>query len=218
MGFLSGLGDFASGLAGSAGSTAMQFLANRRLSDRAFNKSYGAYRRRYQDTTADMRAAGLNPILAASHGFQVGGQPEAHPLGVSGQSISSSARDFSQSSSLRQKVKESKQDIKESIARVLKTREETVKISLEEHRIINETWKIIEDMELVCAKRNLTDATYERVLREVKVLEANLVHLSNIAEVYKTPAGKVMTWVQVILESLGIKNVVGYGFKNLLKR
>lgn len=39
----------------------------------AFERSYKAYKRRYQDTTADMKAAGLNPILAATSGFNVGG-------------------------------------------------------------------------------------------------------------------------------------------------
>jgi hypothetical protein len=47
----------------------------------AYDRSMGAYKSRYQNTMADMRAAGLNPILAASGGFQVG-QVSANPAQV----------------------------------------------------------------------------------------------------------------------------------------
>ena len=42
-----------------------------------FEREYGAYKTRYQDTMADMEKAGLNPILAASGGFNVGSGPKA---------------------------------------------------------------------------------------------------------------------------------------------
>lgn len=53
------------------------YAQSQQATAQAFERSYGAYKRRYQDTMADMREAGLNPILAAgSGGFQVSGQPE----------------------------------------------------------------------------------------------------------------------------------------------
>lgn len=42
-----------------------------------WQREYGAYKSRYQDTMADMKAAGLNPILAAGSGFNVGSGPSA---------------------------------------------------------------------------------------------------------------------------------------------
>lgn len=52
------------------------YAQSKEASAKAFDRSYGAYKKRYQDTMADMEKAGLNPILAASQGFNVGGQPE----------------------------------------------------------------------------------------------------------------------------------------------
>ncbi len=43
----------------------------------SFERSYGAYKSRYQDTMKDMKAAGLNPILAASSGFKPSSAPQA---------------------------------------------------------------------------------------------------------------------------------------------
>ena len=43
----------------------------------AYNRSIDAYKKRYQWTVRDMRKAGLNPILAASGGFQIGSNIQA---------------------------------------------------------------------------------------------------------------------------------------------
>ena len=119
---------------------------------RAFEQTQQAYGTRYQTTVQDMRAAGLNPILAASGGFNVGNSPIA-PMAqtfqgnMSGtQSISSTAKNYqdieqskkqmekidAEKNEIIQNIENKKQEVKESIERIAKTRAETGKITQEE--------------------------------------------------------------------------------------
>lgn len=68
--------ELAAPIIGSIGSTLLGNVLGRQNSAYAFDRSQESYNTRYQQTVADMRKAGLNPILAATGGFSVGGQPQ----------------------------------------------------------------------------------------------------------------------------------------------
>lgn len=149
-------GSIAAGLLGGAassiGSSALGYLGSSLLGSEAGDRSEDAaanayylsriaYQHRYQDTVADMKAAGLNPILAAGGGFQVG-QGVTAPMAQSftgnmtSPSISSSAKDFqeieqskaeiqkkeAEINEITQTIVNKKQEVIESIARTSETR------------------------------------------------------------------------------------------------
>ena len=73
------MGSSAMGLA----NTATQGIINQQMANIAYRRSSRSYKSRYQDTMADMRHAGLNPILTATGGFNVGSGVTAQmPRGV----------------------------------------------------------------------------------------------------------------------------------------
>lgn len=101
----------------------------------AFERSYDAYRRRYQDTTADMIKAGINPIMAASGGFSVGQSPNMTPpqvfpiqppnidVGSTAKNIADAIKTSGVDTELTEtEIRKKRQDIKESWERVYNLR------------------------------------------------------------------------------------------------
>lgn len=70
------LGAAAIGAGGALGSSLISGAFNARQAAKAFDRSVLAYKHRYQWAVEDLRAAGLNPILAATGGM-TGGAPSA---------------------------------------------------------------------------------------------------------------------------------------------
>lgn len=89
--------------------------AARLNSAESFAREYGAYKTRYQDTVADMREAGLNPILAASGGFNVGSGASSTPaqtFQTQYPDVSTSAKNVAEAFESRSRVSKNAQEIK----------------------------------------------------------------------------------------------------------
>ena len=121
----------------------------------AFERSMEAYRQRYQNTTADMRAAGLNPILAASGGFSVGNSPAAPmvgmppaPMGNVFSGLSSSAKDFAETSKVDPEI-----DLIEEQKRLLEYQQE--KIAKEIEKMDQEIIRSVEEIGKIRSEKSL---------------------------------------------------------------
>lgn len=141
----------------------------------AFQRSYDTYKRRYQDTMADMEAAGLNPILAAgSGGFNVGTGPQvssaqgymAQPVNIS----ASSAYENMKSGELK-------------TAQRGETEQNTKKIMAETKKVRQDTLLSLAATEKTRAEKGLVNAQEKKTLQEVRNLEKqwwNLVQEFNL--------------------------------------
>lgn len=118
----------------------------------AYNRRMTAYKSRYQNTMEDMRAAGLNPILAASGGFQVGQVTADIPQAPMAQVPNISATN----SGL-------------NMAQMDKASQEAMKAFAEVDQVIANTSKIIEEKNL--AIQNIANKRAEEKLTKVKEKE-----------------------------------------------
>ncbi len=192
---------------------------NRYSSAVAWDREYGAYKRRYQDTMADMKKSGLNPILAASSGgFNVGSGPSAKALSApSGQgsqwNLASSARDIMSAKTEHRKEKLTvEQTATERKKRGLISAQEDN--ALAEYLNIKQNFnKITAEAKHAIAKRKLTNLEQQKVLQTTAHLKATLVKLTKVAKVYKGPSGTLLTYVQEILKSLNMGVAIVPGLK-----
>lgn len=131
----------------------------------AYANNLKAYQRRYQDTVVDMRAAGLNPILAASGGFNVSGAPTmpmaqsfmgtmsgVHPLSSSAkdyadtdQATTAARKNEAETERTFQEIKNKKQEVIESIQRTAESRAREGKTTQEEMLVGKQIINTIED-------------------------------------------------------------------------
>lgn len=149
--------DFGMGMYSANRATAASAKAARQM----FQLEYDAFKRRYQDTTADMKAAGLNPILAATGGFNVSGGPSAKlPQTYQAQfgQAGSSARHFAdknkadaETTNIGEQTKLTKQNIIHEIAKIANTKGHTGKMAQETTNLLKQA-KILEaDLKRVIA-------------------------------------------------------------------
>lgn len=131
-----------------------------------------AYRRRYQWTVEDMKAAGLNPILAASGGFSVGSSPSVGlPAASQAQittgfpSSASSAKEYQQAETEMEKQRNLMKDTalksnqaKTEMEKAVKTRAETSKISQEEKESVQRMYLYMKQCDEILAKIYLMES------------------------------------------------------------
>lgn len=153
-----------------SGSAKTQFRYGMEAQRDAQNFSSSQYANRYQITTDDMYKAGLNPILAASGGFNVGGQPIGHgftPSMYQPQSVdfSASARNITQAIKTHKTIDPEVQKIRTEIAINLK----------KENEILAKTAKLRAEKGLIKAEETLA-------LKRVAEVQKNILRMSQEIE------------------------------------
>lgn len=184
--------------------------------------AYENYKRRYQDTSADMYKAGLNPILAASGGFNVSGQPAAPTPTISPTpqvDFASSAKSYSEVDKNKQTIINMKKDAEltikkteETVQKAEKLRREQKLITAQEQVALKQYWAVqaqfkkdIQQAYLSIEKQDLTRKQIKNLELQAKKLQAQLEKLSKISNVYKSDFGNILTFVGALMESFNAR-------------
>lgn len=199
--------------------------ASRTAATEAYYRNVHSYNHRYQWAVDDMRKAGLNPILAASSGMNVGSAPEA-PMRTTFAAppmpsfdIGSNAKNLAQEKTETQKQELTKNQALTELERIHQVRAQTKLVNQQEFKTFNEIQNLAGQFDKIQAEiknieqtTNTAKAQMEKVEQEkanlIKVgqmLSSQLKQLQNISKVYGSGTGKIMTWINEILNSLNLK-------------
>lgn len=214
------------------------FKNNLHASALAFDRSYDAYKKRYQDTMADMKAAGLNPILAAaSGGFNVSGQPTMAkaespmatlPNTSSAQSYLNMEQAKTEISTRKEKLEKAANTYMDSLKKVeeialtaAKTEQEITRtrvvlkqIELSSKKIWTEIanfQKTIQEGYESAARQKEIKAKTELIRKEVKKLTENLKEITQGGKIYEGPAGLLLKSIKEAFDAINMHFVIGAG-------
>lgn len=192
------------------------------FSAKQYRRMMRDYKKRYQYTTADMRKAGLNPILAATGGFSVGQTPSMPstpgPNFGGSSNIASSAEALAETDKAQKETELIGKKVQTEIAQAAKTRAEKGLITAQERstvigvqKIVAETQKAYKEAYLAIEKRDLTEAETRNLQTITAKTLLEMEKLARIAGVYKAPVGKWITYVNEVREALGVNFNVKLG-------
>lgn len=164
------------GLAGV--STAIDFGLNAYSANRANQQSWDnvksahalsmdAYKKRYQHTMEDMRRAGLNPILAASGGFNVGSGPTASAPTAH---MANSPETFMTNAKSVQNIDQSKATVRSILKDVEKTGGEIGKIA-KETRNLNQVYIKLKKEAKILAEKVKQEKVKSKIYNLINVSE-----------------------------------------------
>lgn len=194
----------------------------------AWNRTYGAYKTRYQDTTADMRKAGLNPILAASSGFNVGSgptavaasgyQPKAYNLSSTNSGLALAKSDESEKAGKKniEEAKKARAEAYKKLEEIFLVRMQKRVAGQQEVKLMSEVsvnYKRLRQIEAEVAKTqaNTRQSIQQTKLlaKQTKKLRLSLIELKKVADFYKTPlAGTMLKAIET-----AIKTITPFKFK-----
>lgn len=208
-----------------------EFISKANAKD-AYEREKNMYQKRYQWTMNDMRAAGLNPILAASSGFQVGSAPAVQPAQYPGgegfgyaQSSAAGAQKASKEMEvMNYEIKKKKQEVEESMSRIVKMRAERNLIGAQEKEVLKnvslisakienayQQWNVLREQEMTTAAEGNKAREQIQVIRaEAANLKAQLAQLKAIENIYSQPVGKYVQFLNEVLKAIG-PTAVGLG-------
>lgn len=198
--------------------------ASRENSAMSYKLSREAYKERYQDTVADLKKAGLNPILAAGGGFNVG-QSVTAPMaqsfqGDTGNPYASTALQVSQKRTEKSKAElnyaKAKQSLEDVNTQLIRQGLMTEQMSLTYNQAAlagRQFDKIEKEMDLIDRQTKLTEAEKRKVEKVIAQYKANLEKLRKLSKVYSGPAGQIIAYLEAIASALNIGGAFVKSFK-----
>lgn len=205
----------------------------------AFDRSYEAYKRRYQDTTEDLIAAGINPILVASSGFKVGTSPQSTaaqsiPMLASNLSPTGSAQAFGRANlatAQAGRVEQEKEELvsrakrnfaqaNEAMARIYTERYKRGLLAAQEKESYAKINKLQSEFRHLAAKliqtKEMTENTRkqrELIKKQVQQLTYHLKMLKKSSSWYKGAYGDFLGWIKATMGALNLNLGVIGGLK-----
>lgn len=231
IGAIGSLGSTALGQSMNSASSAQAFKRAEQAASTAWERQMWAYQRRYQMTTWDMKKAGLNPILAATGGFQVGGPPSVNMANVH-QQAPANVYDFSNSGkniaeqylkTAETETETKKQELLKNQAlteleKAVNYRKQAGKFTAEEAKLTKEISlitgqlnKIEYETRLVDKSTKLTDEQINHIKLTNQQLQFALSKLEKIHNVYKGKGGQFAAWVNSLFGNLNLGGGVTAG-------
>lgn len=201
--------------------------------DRQYERDRDDWMNRYYRTTADMRRAGLNPILAATGGIQVGATPsvdlpsvpQTAPVSMPDLDFGSTAKKIAEAKKAEAEAGKAKEETvlaknraMSELASMAKMRAETKKATTEERLSFQKIYNAEKEFEVLNkqldqiqsqtavneAERSKIAQMTENLFTIGKQLKMELEKLGRTANVYSGPAGQVISYVKEIMGSLPV--------------
>lgn len=176
---------------------------------------YNRYKQRYQDVTADMKSAGLNPILAASSGFNIGSGPQvtsaqAYPASSTPQSFGSTAQALATADKYGAETEKVQQDAKLVKKKIL-TEIQTTKNLMQQNRVLKQeeleklahTGVLINQHEQITQAINMSKKQQKQLDLLNTRLQALIKKIRQQGQVYDNNYGIVLSYLRETLGSIG---------------
>lgn len=178
----------------------------------ALRENIDAFKHRYQWTMEDMKAAGLNPILAAgSGGFSVGNAPQATaPQVFKAQTatadldLAGSARDIYTAYKTEAEIDLIRDKSKLTLAKAAESRANAKLITKQEQEVVKRITKTLKEIDFISSKTSLNKQQQKILVQKLAILQADYKRLQKIAKIYETPTGTGLLWIESFMKAIGL--------------